>query len=219
MTAMSVATAGIQVIDITDYADDKKHRKRPKGHEGASGIMVHRCGVDRETGTVLGYDAHDICDAFVGRVPRWKRVSKATGGENAYSIYIGGDCGPAELDGLIWQAIPLEEVGYHGRRFSVPYIGIGCIGDYRADEMSDKQYNSLADICSELCLGYGWNPYEVIRGHGEVRGAHDGSKAPGKPAACPGDLLVMNSLRYDVEKLMQEGARRRLHDAGLVFSR
>lgn len=216
---MSVMETGIEVIDIIDYADDKTHRKRPGGFEGASGIMVHRCGVDRQTGTVLGYTAHDICDAFLGRVPRWRKVSKATGGENAYSIYIGGDCGPAELDGLIWQTLPLEEVGYHGRRFSVPYIGIGCIGDFRADPPSAALYASLSDICSELCLGYGWDPYESIRGHGEEPRAHDGSKAPGEPAACPGDLLVMNELRYDVGKLMQEGARRRLHDAGLVFSR
>lgn len=216
---MSVISSGIAVIDIIEYADDKKHRKRPGGFEGAQGIMVHRCGVNRKTGVVLGYCGPDVLDAFLGRVPRWKKVAKATGGENAYSIYIGGDCGPAELDGLIWQAIPLEEVGYHARRFSAPYIGIGCIGDYRVDEMSAVQYNSLTGICSELCLGFGWSSYTNIKGHGEQPGAHDGSKAPGKPAACPGDLLDMNGLRYDVEQIMQERARMRLHDAGLIFAR
>jgi len=204
------------IENIIEYADDGKHRERD--FEKLEGIMVHRNGVDLQTGTVLGYDGRSICDAFLGRVDRFRDVAQATGSQNAYSIYIGGNLGPEEFDGKIWQALPLNEVGYHGRRFSVPYLGVGLIFDGRVKPASEKQYTALVDLCAELCLAWTWDPYKKIKGHGEVPGSHNGSKAPGKPAACPGDLLDMNTVRYDVEQIMREGARRRLHAAGLVFS-
>jgi len=205
----------MEIEDITDYADDDEHRVRD--FEKLAGIMIHRCGVDLQTGVVLGYDAPSVVDAFLGRVDKWKAVAKATGGENAYSVYIGGDLGPEEFDGKIWQALPLDEVGYHGRRFSVPYLGIGLICDAREKAPSVKQYQAATLLCSELCSAWRWDPYKQIKGHGEVPKAHNGSKAPGKPAACPGDLLNMYSFRNDVEILMKEGPRVRLHEAGLVF--
>jgi len=203
------------IENIIEYANDGQPRERD--FEKLQGIMVHRCGVDLQTGTVLGYDGRSVCDAFLGRVGRFRDVAQATGGQNAYSIYIGGDLGPEEFDGKIWQALPLDEVGYHGRRFSVAYLGIGLIFDGRERAASPAQYASLVDLCAELCAAWTWDPYKKIKAHGEVPKAHNGTKAPGEPAACPGDLLGMNALRDDVSTMMKDRARRSLYDAGLIF--
>lgn len=187
------------------------------------GVMVHRVGIDHQTGVVLGYDARPICDAFLGRVPKWAEVAKATGSQNAYTLLIGGDCGPLELDGKIWQALPLDEKGHHARRFSAPYLGVACIGDFRrhiGSTPSRRQRSSLVSVVSDLCLALGFGAADVV-GHGEIRGAHGGEKAPGKPAACPGDLLDMGELRSVVADEMavsvQAAAAARLSGAGLVF--
>jgi len=187
--------------------------------EKIEGVMIHRVGVDHQTGVVLGYDGLMVAEVFTGRRPEWEEVAKVTGRQNAYSILIGGDCGPAKFDGEIWQALALDEIGHHARRFSAPYIGVGCIGDFRTRRPSPKQWASLADVCAELCTSFGWNPYQAVKGHGEVPEAHGGEKARGKPAACPGDLLDMYVLRDDVAMLAKDQARRRLHEAGLVFTR
>lgn len=204
-----------EIRNIIDYADDGKHRERD--FEKLKGIAIHRCGVDLRTGVTLGYSAPDVLDAFLGRREEFSAVAKATGSENAYSIYIGGKLGEPEFDGQIWQALPLSEVGYHARRFSAPYLGIGMIGDFRVQPSSTRQYNSLIWLLTEICRAFTFDPYKCVSGHGELKNAHDGSKAPGKPNACPGDLLVMNHVRDDTAVEMREAARQRLHESGLVF--
>lgn len=200
---------------------DKKVDDRPV--DQLIGIMIHRVGLDYQTGVVLGYDARSICDAFLGRVEKWSEVARATGSENAYTLLIGGDAGPAELDGKIWQALPLDEKGQHARRFSAPYLGIACIGDFRARigrHPSRPQRSSLVSVVSDLCIALGFGSADVV-GHGEIRGSHDGSKARGKPAACPGDLLDMRELRKLIAGEMpvtsRGAARARLSGAGLVW--
>lgn len=205
------------IESIIDDVFDRKVDNRPV--DELEGIMIHRVGIDYETGVVLGYDARSICDAFLGRVPRWAEVARATGGENAYTLLIGGEAGPLKLDGKVWQALPLDEKGQHARRFSALYLGVACIGDFRtsgARPPSERQRSSLVSVVSDLCVALGLGPDNVV-GHGEIRGSHDGSKAPGKPAACPGDLLDMRELRQDIATEMREAATARLFDAGLVF--
>jgi hypothetical protein len=204
---------------VNQVLDGDHERRAPANIEG---IMIHRVGIDHQTGVVLGHDARSICDAFLGRVPQWAEVARATGGELAYTLLIGGGAGPDEYDGKIWQALPLSEKGQHARRFSAPYLGIGCIGDFRAPYRcppSTAQWASLVQVTADLCLSLGLESGQVV-GHGEVRGAHGGSKAPGRPAACPGDLLDMGGLRSVVHQEMRLtsalGARRRLDSAGLV---
>lgn len=208
----------LPIESIVDEVRDDDRDERPA--EALAGIMVHRVGVDLQTGVVLGYDARSICDAFLGRVPKWAEVARATGGENAYSLLIGGDLGPGDLDGQVWQALPLDEIGWHGRRFSAPYLGIACIGDFREQAPSPLQLGNLISLCGDLCLALDLGVGRVV-GHGEVPGAHDGSKAPGQPAACPGDLLDMDRLRGaiadDMEIAGRAGAVNRLSVAGLRF--
>lgn len=207
----------MEIIDISAEVADGHDQRRDIGT--CHGIMVHRVGVDDQTGVVIGYDGLAISEAFTGRRPEWEEVAKVTGHQNAYTLYLGGDWGPPKLDGKIWQALPLDEIGHHARRFSKLYIGIGCIGDFRAHPPSPAQWAALVDVCVELCTAFNWNPYKRIKGHGEEPRAHGGEKAPGQPAACPGDLLNMYALRDDVAFMIKELARRRLHESGLVFSR
>ena len=205
------------VQNIIDIVADGHDQRRDLGD--IEGIMIHRVGVDSETGVELGFDGQTLAEIFTGRREEWVEVANVTGRQNAYSLYIGGNLGPKKYDGAVWQACALDEVGHHARRFSKPYIGIGCIGDFRHHQPSDKQWNVLVDICAELCSAFMWNPYKRIKGHGEIPKAHGGEKAPGMPAACPGDLLDMYVLRDEVAVLIKEVARRRLHESGLVFAR
>lgn len=184
------------------------------------GIMIHRVGIDLQTGLVLGFDAVTLADIFCGRDPRWQSIAKVTGSQNAYTFFVGGNLGPAQFDGKVWQALPLDEVGHHGRRFSRSHIGIACVGDFRAKPPSDRQWQAAVDLCSDLCLFLGIISRRVV-GHGEVPGAHNGSKAPGKPAACPGDLWGMaafrESVRLDMRNKVRQDAIWRLEQTGTAL--
>lgn len=210
------------IESIIDDVDDGRRVERDL--EDVVGLMIHRTGVDHQTGVVLGYDAPSICDAFSGRAPEWAEVAKATGGENPYTFLIGGDLGPVGDDGRVWQALALDELGPHARRWASPrYIGIACIGDFRARYKrppSSSQRASLITLTAALALDLGLTVGQIV-GHGEIPSAHDGSKATGRPAACPGDLLDMADLRAVVADEMvlvgRISARERLLAAGLVY--
>lgn len=203
----------MQIVDIIDDVDDEKERQRDK----AQGITIHRCGIDRKSGVILGFDGRAVCDAFSGRTPGLEEAAEATGYENPYTILFGGICGPPELDGIIWQALALDDVGPHAKRWSSSTIGFGLIFDGRVGPPSAIQYENVVDLSAIFCTANAWDPYRLIRGHGELPGATE-SKRPGQPYACPGDLLSMNVLRDDVAIAMREGGCRSLHDLGIVFS-
>lgn len=207
----------MNIINIIDEVADGHDQRRDIG--SCLGIMIHRAGVDLQTGVELGFDGLTLAEVFIGRRAEWDEVAKVTGYQNAYSLYVGGDVGPAKYDGKVWQALALDEIGHHARRFSEPYIGVCAIGDFRKRPPSQKQWDILIDVCAELCSAFSWNPYKRIKGHGEVPKAHDGSKAPGQPAACPGDLFSMYAFRDDVAFVEKNNARRRLNEEGLVFTR
>lgn len=182
------------------------------------GIMVHRVGIDLKANppTIVGRDALEICRAFQGQVKHLLDVARATGYQNPYTVIIGGDHAGAEHDGTIWQAMPLDEVGWHARRWSPGYIGVACIGDFRVQPPSRRQRAALVFTLAVLCGRLGLDPYKHIKGHGEVPGAHDGTKAPGKPNACPGDLLDLDLVRDDVALVRK--ARSVLHLADDIFT-
>lgn len=206
------------IENIIDQVYDGRFQARDAAV--VTGIMVHRTGVDLRSGYVLGYDAVSICNAFTGKAPSWASVAKATGSQNPYTFIIGGDLDDALYNGKVWQALPLSEVGHHARRFSRPCVGIGCIGDFRTVPPSEAQRTALVDLCADLCSLFSLNPARV-KGHGEVPGAHGGSKAPGKANACPGDLLDMDALRDEIKLVIEAkniiAAQQRLSAEGLVF--
>ena len=201
---------------IIDKVRDGREQLRDVG--AIRGIMIHRCGVDLVGGFAIGYDALSICDAFTGRDPRWPTVAKVTGRQNAYTFYIGGNTGPEHFDGKIWQALDIGEIGHHGRRFSASHLGIALIGDFRKRPPGEKQWDSAIDLCSDLCLYLGILASRVV-GHGEVKHAHGGEKAPGEPAACPGDFCVMDAMRSAIKDAMriklQQDAFWRLESIGV----
>ncbi len=200
---------------IIDLVRDERYQHRDLA--AVRGLMIHRCGVDLKTGAVLGLEAVEICDAFTGRVPRWHDVAAVTGRQNPYTFYVGGDRGHSDLQGKIWQALELTEIGHHARKFSRAYIGIGLIGDFRVVPPEAKQWGAAVSLCANLCLMLGLS-WRRVFGHGEMPGAHGGDKAPGRPAACPGDLLPMGSFRETLGAVMSKRVRQdaiwRLEDRG-----
>jgi hypothetical protein len=204
------------IVNAIDQCLDHKRQAFDVG--AIEGFMVHRCGIDLNTGVVLGHSGPEVSDAFTGNDLKWAEVARVTGYQNAYGILIGGDLGPAEYDGRIWQILPLDEVGWHARRFSKMYLGIGLIADPRRKAPSAAQASALKALLAMLCPAFGKDPLVAIKGHGEVPGSHDGTKAPGGSAACPGDLLDMGALRVAVALEIESQARRRLSETGLVLS-
>ena len=200
---------------IIDVVRDERYQQRDLS--AIRGLMLHRIGVDLKTGNVIGTEAIEICDAFTGRVPRWHKVASATGSQNPYTFYVGGDRGHSDLNGKVWQALELTEIGHHARKFSRTYIGIGLIGDFRVTPPSAKQFGAAVSLCSDLCLMLQLSSHRVF-GHGEIEGAHGGEKAPGRSAACPGGFLPMGTFRESVAKVMAKRVRQnaiwRLQDAG-----
>lgn len=196
----------MHVENIISKVFDGKYLER--GLSGLRGLMVHRVGMDLKINPphVMGHDALTICQAFQGKIPEWVEAARAVGYQNPYSVIIGGDGGPREFNGWIWQCLPLDELGYHARAWSRGYIGIACIGDFRVRPPSRAQRSALLCTLAQLCARFGMNPYKAVKGHGEVPEAHDGSKAPGKPYACPGDLLGMDLLRDDTMQIMKSRA-------------
>lgn len=201
------------IEDIIKEVDDGRTRTRT--HE-AEGITWHRCGIDRRSGAVLGFDGRSICNAFSGRVTGLEEAAHATGSENPYTILFGGDCGPTELDGKIWQALALYDIGPHAKRWSAPTFGFGLIFDGRIGPPSAEQYQNAVELSAAFCSAHLWDPYRVIKGHGELPGATK-SKRKGQPYACPGDFLDMDVAREDVALAMGEAGKRRLYDLGVVF--
>jgi len=195
----------------------RDHKAQPRSIDAINGLMLHRCGIDLKAGLFVGHDALEICDAFTGRDPRWPDVAQATGHQNHYTFFVGGDRGHADLHGQVWQALELGEIGHHARVYSASHIGIGLIGDFRVDTPGEKQWRAAVSLCADLCLMLGLPPRAVV-GHGECREAHGGDKAPGEPAACPGGRLSMSAFRSAVTDTMAErvgrDARWRLEDAG-----
>lgn len=203
---------------IIDRARDRLRQPRDVGK--IAGIMVHRAGVNLVTGQVIGYDAESICDAFCGRDPQWLEVAQATGRQNPYTFFVGGSLGPEDLDGKVWQALTLDEIGHHARRFSCSYLGVCMIGDFRREPPSSRQWRAAVDLVGDLCLLLGVRT-KYVHGHGEVPDAHGGDKAPGEPAACPGEYWPMDTFRDDLAVDMwgkvKQDAFWRLEQTGLLL--
>lgn len=209
------------VIDIRGEVSDGRAQRR--SFESIQGVAVHRVGVDVVEGIVIGHDAESICRAFTGRDPSWPTVAKATGGQNPYSFYVGGSHGGMS-DGVIWQTLDITEIGWHARSASRSYLGVALIGDFRSgagDMPSRWQMDSLIWLLSGLCAALSIGP-SMVRGHGEIPGAHSGEKSPGAPYACPGDLVDMGRVRAAVAAAStlgcKDAARMMLESAGASFA-
>jgi len=191
----------LSFINIIDRVSDGKFKQRDWGKH--DGLGIHRVGYDHLTKVNLGETAPEICDHFTGKNSQYPEVARATGGENAYTIMIGAS-------GAVWQCLPLGDIGYHARRWSYNCVGIAVIGDPRYVELPHKQYWALVDVCVLLSRVLGTSK-EQIRGHDELKG---GSKNTKKE--CPGRLLIMDDLRFEVDAVMRSTAENEAHRVGLV---
>lgn len=189
----------VKPIDIIDEVRDRRDQER--GMHRIKGLMIHRCGVDLKTDTVLGYTGREVAYAFTGRNPIWReRVAKYTGYQNPYTFMVNAGVGPWYLDGTVWQCLPIDEIGWHGRRWSDDMIGLAWIGDPRVQPVSEKGYQAMVELAAGLCHLLALSPGSDIWGHGEVDGAHGGGKAPGMPGACPGlSQAGLDQFREDVQ--------------------
>lgn len=176
------------IRDIIDEVSDLRYQKRARP---TTAIYVHRTGRDLARGLDIGTDAWTICDAFRGKIAKWSEVAAATNKQVPYTFIIGGE---SVHDGKVWQCLPLDEIGWHARAASETSIGIACIGDFRYQDPTDKQYYALYKLCQRLIRGLNIHP-GMILGHGEDESTHDGTKSPGRHNACPGHLLDVPRLR------------------------
>jgi hypothetical protein len=197
----------VRLVDITRECDDGK--PTPRVVADIEGFAVHRIWfddwpADRDASPI------EIARRFIDD----PGVAKYTGGEVAYTFLV-------DHEGLWWQCLRLSDVGKHARRWSVPHIGVGVIGDFRKHPPPPAQRMSLMDGLAELCPALGINPLAMalignvsvprIAGHDELPG---GSADAAK--RCPGQYLSMRDLRRDVAMAVERQALGRLAAAGVV---
>jgi hypothetical protein len=205
-----------RVINVIEQMRDRKLQLRDEND--LQGIAINRVGINRKTNVVLGSTGPEIAECFLGRDKRYPEVSKATNYQNPYPFYVGGSLEEHKHNGTIWQVATIQEICWHARSYSKTHIGIACIGDFRVEEPPRRMWESTVHLCTLLCRLYSWDPFKAIRAHGELTGAHDGSKAKGQSGSCPGDLFDMNVFRYDVEQALRSRAIADLNDLGVVRS-
>jgi N-acetyl-anhydromuramyl-L-alanine amidase AmpD len=199
----------LPIVNVIKEVDDGK--PGPRDILQLDTVAVHRVGKDMKFGIDLGDTAVEICAHFTGKVKQYPEVAKATGGQIAYTFMISGDHGDRGYDGMIWQCLPLSDVGHHAKRFSKRAVGIAVIGDPRVKPCSPKQYNSLIWLCSKIVSAIHQPPGQV-RGHMELPNA---SSDPTKE--CPGELLPMIEVRRDVARLQTEASIQDLLDSGMAL--
>lgn len=205
------------IINVIGECDDGKPGDRDPAQ--LKRIGVHRVGRDMRYGIKLGDTAPEICAHFTGKNREFPEVAKTTGKENAYTFMIGGDLGDPQWNGVVWQVLPVYDIGKHARRWSEICLGIGLIADPRIKPCSRKQRDALIDLCVELCQMLHIDPAKTdakgvpyLAGHDELPG---GSRDLDK--ACPGDLLIMNELRRDVASTISDSALQRLLGTGMTL--
>lgn len=172
------------VIDCTKELDDGKDRVRSE--EEIDTLIIHRVGKDSRTKANLGDTGPEIARKFLFD----PAIAKYTGGQNPYTFYIGSD-------GTIWQALPVDEVGNHARRWNKRGIGIACIGDFRDVSPSKAQFEACVDLCAYLlkCLGL---RHDAVGGHSEF-----GATATNSPnKECPGSRFDLPYLRHQLANLV-----------------
>jgi hypothetical protein len=195
------------LINIIEDCDDGKRSERSL--DAVEALAVHRIGFDDWTQAQLeAASPIEIARRFIDD----PEVAKYTGGELAYTLLL-------DHKGVWWQCLRLGDTGKHARRWSVPAIGVGVIGDFRVRPPTPVQRAALVDGLARLAHAFGIDPlgrfgaYPTVprlAGHDELPG---GSADPKK--RCPGKFLPMADLRRDVALAIPRMAQAELLAAGL----
>ncbi len=111
-------------------------------------------------------------------------------GVYASSQYIIG------LQGEIIRCVPEDEISYHAGNYTVNCNSIGIENCHPGwdGKFNDATYNSLVELCSDICKRYGLNPSTAIKRHYDVTGKE-----------CP-KYYVQN--RSEWEKLKSDVAKK-----------
>lgn len=172
-----------RIVDRIAECDDGNHRMRPG--EPIQGVTLHMFAV---------LDIHDAAGIarFFRDNPEW------TGGQMSYTYCI-------QPSGLIELALPILEMGPHAMRWSLPTIGVVCLGDFNKHTPPPPQWNACVDLVAEIGLALGTSD---IRGHTERPNA---TRYPRKN--CPGKLFDLDVFRAQVRQIQSDAAIQRLETA------
>lgn len=194
--------------NIIELVDDKKPHYRDAW--GLNTVGIHRIWFD-DWELDEEHTPVEICRRFIDDPD----IAKYTRGELAYTIMI-------DAVGRRWQILELSDIGQHASVWNTPALGIGVIGDFRKRPPTRAQMIALIDLCSDLCPALGIDPMgksshrgleaPSLAGHDELpRGSKDATKR------CPGNLLPMDQLRWDVAAMIKATAQQRVLRDGLVL--
>lgn len=183
-----------RVINVIRELDDGRQRERDVTR--IRKIILHRVG------TSLGHTGPEIAKRFLHD----PQVAKYTGGQNPYTFYVGYQYG------RIWQALPVDEVGNHARRWNVEGLGIALIGDFRTEApRADTTWGASLVLVSHLCEALGLSADDVE--------PHTGGSLQGTTASsakdCPGRMFNMDRFREEVRIRMLNVAKCGAH--GIVW--
>ena len=200
MVGSLLKDAGSCILNIVSIVKEKSlEGYRHRDLVDIDTLVVHRCGKDLIYNHDFGDTAQEICDVFLGRVPKYAAVARAVGSKVPYSFIIGGNLGASQWDGVLWQCLPMHVIGPHARAWNSRGIGIGIIADPRKQEPSEAQRATLVRLLALLCMGLRLDASVAIRSHDSlVEGSTDTRKR------CPGDLLSMTEIRTDVVDAMED---------------
>ena len=83
--------------------------------------------------------------------------------------------------------MPAAQAGYNTGSMAVVLLGHGD-----QQEPTDEQWYAMVRVLAEMCVQYGLDPMQAVKGHREVN--------QGK--TCPGKLVDMDRVRSDVAQLL-----------------
>ena len=158
----------MEVVSAISDCQDDDHGPRAKQWIGE---VVHRIRVPGHQ------DAAEIA--------RFDRQLPTLGGKMAYTLVI-------RPSGLIEQALAFDRIGWHARGSSRTHIGIGCIGDFR-----DEQLAALMDVLT-WCSHFRGGVVNVF-GHTEKQ---DATSYSGHD--CPGVNVDMDAIRAAVAERVKD---------------
>jgi len=197
----------------------KPYQERRQGEQtglaAIDSILVHRCDPWKMR-TNLGLPTLPTITA-VEFARMFCEHDLGTGWKHPYPLMVWPD-------GRIDYVVPLELASPHARVWNSRAIGVVMVGDFRHQPPPLTQYSALINLlkwlvlayCQRLEVNHKGQILPALMGHGEAPGADDsGNKKPGAFEACPGDMLKMDVVRFDVQAAQRREAVLTLQAQGL----
>lgn len=211
-------------MKIIDLRSESKGIVEHRDLKSIEVIMLHRIWFDD-----IDLSAYLRPSDIIQRFEEDPEMFKYTGGKTPYTFLV-------DKKGVIYQCLEIRDIAPHARRWNVPAISIGIIGDLRKRSPTNQQYSNLVGFCALLCpfldidplsevdleasvrlgpgqYGRGYKKAPALGGHTEYPGS---SSDPNKE--CPGANLNLQQFRVDVYSEISNRAGVVLHSNGLKIS-